>query len=307
MRRTTITQAVRTAWPCPIVLAGFAAPGTSRAASPSDAPDSASTRPANVVLLVADDLGFSDFASFEPAAPAASRDERCAAGVAFMGAVAKSTFPKRMIGVVVLAASLAGVGGCRSCSSRDPRTRPRRGYPRKHPIRSTAARFPSWTGRVWRRMTSPGRTRPIARSSSGRCRFSRVAQSLWRPTPPTCAGSGRWPTGGSSAASNGSSSAQPGGGRQRSPHSRLPYERNPGRRGERHPAEGGFRIRATIRWNEEKTLELRPWGLATLVTRRLEDESTLLWKYPGQPLSRLKPICRLPEPSSSGAGSKGSR
>jgi hypothetical protein len=69
---------------------------------------------------------------------------------------------------------------------------------------------------------------------------------------------------------------------------------------------GCFRIRAAIRWNEEKTLEFRPWGLATLVTRRLEDDDTLLWKYPGQPLSRLERICRLPEPNSSGTGSKGS-
>lgn len=34
--------------------------------------------------------------------------------------------------------------------------------------------------------------------------------------------------------------------------------------------------------------------LVTLVTRRLQDEDTLLWEYPSQPISRLKRICRLP-------------
>ena len=72
-----------------------------------------------------------------------------------------------------------------------------------------------------------------------------------------------------------------------------------------------FRIRAAIQWNEEKTLEFRPWRLVTLVTRRLADENTLLWKYPGQPLSRLERICRLPAPdagrSAAGAGHPGRR
>lgn len=59
-----------------------------------------------------------------------------------------------------------------------------------------------------------------------------------------------------------------------------------------------FRIRAAIQWNDEKTLEFQPWNIGTLVTRRLADESTMLWQYPGQPLSRLERICRLPAPSS---------
>ncbi len=54
------------------------------------------------------------------------------------------------------------------------------------------------------------------------------------------------------------------------------------------------RVRAAVRWNEAKTLEFRPWNLVTLVTRRLEDEDTLIWEYPGQPTSRLQRICRLP-------------
>ena len=59
---------------------------------------------------------------------------------------------------------------------------------------------------------------------------------------------------------------------------------------------GCTRVRAAMRWNAEKTLEFRPWGLVRLVTRRLEDENTLIWEYPGQPTSRLKRICRLPAP-----------
>ena len=59
---------------------------------------------------------------------------------------------------------------------------------------------------------------------------------------------------------------------------------------------GCTRVRAAMRWNAEKTLEFRPWGLVRLVTRRLEDENTLIWEYPGQPTSRLKRICHLPAP-----------
>jgi hypothetical protein len=62
-----------------------------------------------------------------------------------------------------------------------------------------------------------------------------------------------------------------------------------------------FRIRAAIHWNDEKTLQFRPWNLRTLVTRKLQDKNTMLWKYPGQTLARLERICRLPEPSSSKA------
>ena len=58
------------------------------------------------------------------------------------------------------------------------------------------------------------------------------------------------------------------------------------------------RVRAAVRWNDEKTLEFRPWGLVTLVTRRLEDTDSLIWEYPGQPTSRLQRICRLPVPGS---------
>jgi hypothetical protein len=63
-----------------------------------------------------------------------------------------------------------------------------------------------------------------------------------------------------------------------------------------------LRIRAAIRWNDEETLEFRPWNLRTLVTRRREDADTMLWKYPGQPLSRLERVCRLPEPNSPDEG-----
>lgn len=60
------------------------------------------------------------------------------------------------------------------------------------------------------------------------------------------------------------------------------------------------RVRAAVHWSEAKRLEFRPWNLVTLVTRKLEDEDTLIWEYPGQPTSRLKRICRLPGfPSSS--------
>lgn len=62
---------------------------------------------------------------------------------------------------------------------------------------------------------------------------------------------------------------------------------------------GCTRVRAAMQWNAEKTLEFRPWGLVRLVTRRLEDENTLIWEYPGQPTSRLKRICRLPAPVAS--------
>ena len=58
------------------------------------------------------------------------------------------------------------------------------------------------------------------------------------------------------------------------------------------------RVRAAVRWNDEKTLEFRPWGLVTLVTRRLEDTDSLIWEYPGQPTLRLQRICRLPVPGS---------
>ena len=54
------------------------------------------------------------------------------------------------------------------------------------------------------------------------------------------------------------------------------------------------RARAAIRWSDSQVLEFRPWGFVTLVTRRLEDENTLIWEYPGQPTSRLQRICRLP-------------
>ena len=54
------------------------------------------------------------------------------------------------------------------------------------------------------------------------------------------------------------------------------------------------RVRAAIHWSDHGTLEFRPWGIATLVTRRLEDENTLIWEYLNSPTSRLKRICRLP-------------
>ncbi len=54
------------------------------------------------------------------------------------------------------------------------------------------------------------------------------------------------------------------------------------------------RVRAAIRWSDSQVLEFRPWGFMTLVTRRLEDENTLIWEYPGQPTSRLRRVCRLP-------------
>ncbi len=54
------------------------------------------------------------------------------------------------------------------------------------------------------------------------------------------------------------------------------------------------RIRAAIHW-DEKTLEFQPWNTITIVTRRLEDQDTMLWKYPGQSLARLERICRVPE------------
>ena len=55
------------------------------------------------------------------------------------------------------------------------------------------------------------------------------------------------------------------------------------------------RVRASMTWNDDKTLEFRAWGLVKVVTRRLEDADTLLWEYPGQPASRLKRICFLPD------------
>ena len=55
------------------------------------------------------------------------------------------------------------------------------------------------------------------------------------------------------------------------------------------------RVRAAIQWDDDKTLAFRPWGLVTLVTRRLEDENTMIWEYPAAPTSRLKRICTLPE------------
>ena len=54
------------------------------------------------------------------------------------------------------------------------------------------------------------------------------------------------------------------------------------------------RVRAAIRWSDSQVLEFRPWGFMTLVTRRLEDENTLIWEYPGQSTSRLRRVCRLP-------------
>ena len=50
----------------------------------------------------------------------------------------------------------------------------------------------------------------------------------------------------------------------------------------------------TTDWSDSQVLEFRPWGFMTLVTRRLEDENTLIWEYPGQPTSRLRRVCRLP-------------
>ena len=55
-----------------------------------------------------------------------------------------------------------------------------------------------------------------------------------------------------------------------------------------------MRIRAAVRWSSDKVLGFRPWGLATLVTRRLADENTMIWEYLNQPTSTLKRICRLP-------------
>ena len=55
-----------------------------------------------------------------------------------------------------------------------------------------------------------------------------------------------------------------------------------------------MRIRAAVRWSDDKVLEFRPWGLVKLVSRRLADEDTMIWEYPGQPTSVLKRICRLP-------------
>jgi hypothetical protein len=59
------------------------------------------------------------------------------------------------------------------------------------------------------------------------------------------------------------------------------------------------RIRAAIRWDKEGTLRFRPWNLKNLVSRRLEDEDTLIWEYPGT-TSRLKRICKIPERSDDG-------
>ena len=56
-----------------------------------------------------------------------------------------------------------------------------------------------------------------------------------------------------------------------------------------------MRIRAAVRWSDDKVLEFRPWGLVKLVSRRLADKDTLIWEYPGQPTSTLKRICRLPD------------
>lgn len=61
---------------------------------------------------------------------------------------------------------------------------------------------------------------------------------------------------------------------------------------------GCSRVRAAIEWNDEKTLEFRAWGIVKVVTRRREDQDTLIWEYPGQETSRLKRICRLPPPGS---------
>ena len=54
------------------------------------------------------------------------------------------------------------------------------------------------------------------------------------------------------------------------------------------------RVRAAMEWRDG-TLEFRPWGLTTLVTRRLLDADTLEWVYPGQPTSVMRRICRLPD------------
>ena len=41
------------------------------------------------------------------------------------------------------------------------------------------------------------------------------------------------------------------------------------------------RVRAAVRWNDDKTLEFRAWGLLKVVTRRLEDDDTLDLAVPG--------------------------
>lgn len=63
-----------------------------------------------------------------------------------------------------------------------------------------------------------------------------------------------------------------------------------------------LRVRAAIAWNDAATLEFRPWNLRTLVTRELEDENTMLWKYPGQSLARLERRCTLPSSEPGRAG-----
>ncbi|MEQ8484581.1 MAG: hypothetical protein RIB46_09480 [Pseudomonadales bacterium] len=54
------------------------------------------------------------------------------------------------------------------------------------------------------------------------------------------------------------------------------------------------RVRAAVHWNDARTLIFRAWDLLDVVSRRLEDQDTLIWEYPNQPTSRLKRICRLP-------------
>lgn len=77
-------------------------------------------------------------------------------------------------------------------------------------------------------------------------------------------------------------------------HSRLPHHGHPGGGGERHqpaelhPGAGGDSM------ERQPGTGVRPWGFMTLVTRRLEDENTLIWEYPGQSTSRLRRVCRLP-------------
>lgn len=57
------------------------------------------------------------------------------------------------------------------------------------------------------------------------------------------------------------------------------------------------RVRAAMRWNDDRTLIFRAWDLMDVVSRRREDADTLIWEYPNQPTSRLKRICRLPPPA----------
>ncbi|MEM7020193.1 MAG: hypothetical protein AAF512_22985 [Pseudomonadota bacterium] len=60
-----------------------------------------------------------------------------------------------------------------------------------------------------------------------------------------------------------------------------------------------IRIRAAVRWGDNKKLVFRPWRVADMVSRRLEDENTLIWEYGSAPTSRLKRICKLPPKESS--------